>query len=297
MKKTVMLVLGLAVATSAWAQQSVDQRLAASKTGVVEIENVAGSVTVTGWENDEVWVTGTLGKGTERLEFRSLGDRTVIRVVLPAHSHDVDGSHLEVRVPRQSRLDVETVSADISAADVVGQEDLQSVSGEIVIRGTPSGLVAETVSGGLDADLSADRVRLESVSGDIRVKTPSREIEANTVSGAIVAVGETPASVRLETVSGRLRYEGGLAKSARCDANSVSGVVELVFPEDVDADFEVSTFSGTIRNDFGVASERFVEHRNGHEHGEGHGLSFVHGAGSARVTAKSFSGTVYIGTR
>lgn len=297
MKRALIGVLALAFATMVWAQEAVDQRLQAAKTGVVEISNVAGSVTVTGWDDAEVWVKGTLGRGTERLEFRSVGDRTVVRVVLPQDSHHVDGSTLEIRVPRQSRLDVETVSADITVDEVVGREDLQSVSGTIAVRGAPSELVAETVSGGLNADVTTERARLESVSGDIEVKTPSREIEVNTVSGAISAFGEAPTSVRLETVSGRLGYEGGLAKGARCEVSSVSGTVELAFPADVDADFEVSTFSGTIRNELGGTAERREEHGHGHEHGEGHGLSFVRGSGSARVVAESFSGAVHIRTR
>lgn len=292
MKKTLILVLALVVAGSAWAQESVDRRLAASKAGLVEIDNVAGSVTVAGWDSDEVWVTGTLGKGTERLEFSSAGDRTVIRVVLPQHSRNVDGSFLEVRLPKQSRLDIETVSADIEVEGVFGREDVQSVSGSIAVRGVPSELVAETVSGELGVDVGTDRVRLESVSGDIEVKRVTRELEAETVSGTISARGESPASLDLETVSGRIRYEGGLAKGARCAASTVSGEVELLLPKDIDAGFEISTFSGTIQSDFGKTVERAVGHHHDHEHG--HDLSFVSGAGSARVIVKSFSGTVRI---
>ncbi len=61
MRKLGFVVMALtAVALPAIAQQKLDEKRPASKDGVVEVHNVAGSVRVTGWDRDEVAVAGTL---------------------------------------------------------------------------------------------------------------------------------------------------------------------------------------------------------------------------------------------
>jgi predicted membrane protein len=71
----------------------------------------------------------------------------------------------------------------------------------------------------------------------------------------------------------------------------MSGSIDLFLPADVAADFDVSTFSGSIRNDFGPAARRTSEYIPGKE------LSFTSGKGGARVVAKSFSGAVNLRKR
>ena len=51
---------------------------------MVEISNTAGSVVVTGWDRNEVEITGELGEGTERLDFTKGDKVTRIKVVLPS---------------------------------------------------------------------------------------------------------------------------------------------------------------------------------------------------------------------
>ena len=53
----------LLTAPLAAADTPINRRTAADPTGLVEISNTAGHVTVTGWERNEVEVTGSLGDG------------------------------------------------------------------------------------------------------------------------------------------------------------------------------------------------------------------------------------------
>ena len=59
----------LAASPASHAGTPINKRAAADPTGSVEVSNVSGTVTVTGWDRNEVEVTGELGEGTERLEF------------------------------------------------------------------------------------------------------------------------------------------------------------------------------------------------------------------------------------
>jgi hypothetical protein len=57
-------------------------------------------------------------------------------------------------------------------------------------------------------------------------------------------------------MSSSLIDENRLAKGSRLAAKTTSGSVDLQLPADVAAEFEVSTFSGEIVNDFGPAVRR-----------------------------------------
>ncbi len=283
----ILALMAATAAAPAVAQQRVDETKPAAKDGTVEVHNVAGSVRVTGWDQDQVSVTGTLGKGTERLEFTSGDRRTVVRVVLPHNAHHVDGSDLEVKVPRGSSLEVNTVSADISVEKVGGEVDLEAVSGEVRVGGEPKRFAARSVSGDVEITAASAPGRAKSVSGTVRLTGVSGDVEASSVSGNLVVKGDAVSRVDLETTSGDIRLDAGLAKDARVEAKTVSGMVELVLPAATSADFDVTTFSGDITNDFGPAAKRSSEYGPGKE------LSFSTGAGG-RILAKSFSGNVHL---
>ncbi|MDD5564822.1 MAG: DUF4097 family beta strand repeat-containing protein [Thermoanaerobaculaceae bacterium] len=291
MKRVGLSVMALAVVVlPAMAQQKLDERRPASKDGVVEVQNVSGSVKVTGWDRDEVAVTGTLGRGSERLEFTGTGVRTEVRVVLPHFAHHVDGSDLEIKVPAGSRVEVNTVSADIGVDGVAGPVRLESVSGRVTVGGAPREFEAKTVSGGIEIAAAGAPGRASSVSGAVALKGVNGSVEASSVSGAVSVTGDAVSRAELQTTSGDIRFEAGLASGGRLDAKTVSGSVVLLLPAATAADFDVTTFSGNITNEFGPQAKRTSEYGPGKE------LSFSTGAGG-RIVAKSFSGDVRLQKR
>ncbi len=294
MRRMTPLVLGVAVAalaTAAGAQQALNERRPAARDGVVEVSNVSGSVRVDGWEREEVEVTGTLGRGSERLEFSGSGPRTVVKVVLPDHARNVQGSDLTIHVPAGSRLETETVSADIAVDGVDGALDLRSVSGDIAAKGAPKEVRAESVSGKLEIQASAATMRAKSVSGDVVLRGVRGEVEASAVSGGVRVSGSDISRGDLETTSGNIRFDSGVTGNATLDIKTVSGSVELLLPADVAADFHVTSFSGGIENELGPAARRTSEYGPGKE------LEFSTGSGGAKVSVQSFSGGVRLRKR
>jgi DUF4097 and DUF4098 domain-containing protein YvlB len=306
MKTVFSLAMAIAtIAGSAAAQQTINETRPAAPCGAVEVHNTAGSVRVVGWNRNEVQVTGTLGRGTERLDFTTEGDRTRIRVVLPRNARDVQGSQLEIRVPVQSSPQVQTVSADIEISGVRGGLEAQAVSGRVEItadraptlkastvsggvrlRGSSGSVDAESVSGTLDIQVATQRARAKTVSGDLTLREASGSAEASTVSGNALVDGGRFNRMSLSSVSGTLHFRGELEQGGLYHLNSHSGNVELRLPARTAADFEVNTFSGRITNDFGPAAERTSRYAPGME------LRFTAAGGGARVVAKTFSGNV-----
>ncbi len=280
-----------AAATAGLAQQPVHESRPVSANAEVSVNNVSGSVSVTGWTRDEVEVTGTLGRRVERLDVAGDRDHLEIRVVLPEHSHDSGDAELQIRVPAGASVDVTTVSADISAAGLDGRLEAQSVSGRVEVKDNPRSISAQSVSGDVVITSRAPEVRASSVSGNLRLSLGSGRVEASTVSGDTTLAGGPLEEVHAKTTSGDLRCDAELAPRGSFSFESLSGNLTLAVPESFPADYEISTFSGDIHNAFGPRPERTSRHAPGTE------LDFTTGSGGARIEVNTFSGDLTLKTK
>jgi DUF4097 and DUF4098 domain-containing protein YvlB len=282
-------------AIGAVAAQVVDERIEASPSASVEVENLSGSVVVEGWERAEVHVTGTLGVDTDGLVLKGGPDRVLVEVKIPdnhgrRHRHADYDSRIQVFVPRGCELEVETVSADIEASELDGLVSMESVSGELELRADAAEAELESVSGNVRAFGSIGRLEAESVSGDVELRDVRGQLSASSVSGSIKVEAGIVDRVSLETVSGNVHFSGDLVPGARLDAESHSGNVELQLPEGSAFDYRLSTFSGNIDNVFGPAPKDtdYVPTRR---------LEFSTDHGGARVEVETFSGDILLTER
>lgn len=243
MKTLRMFALALAAATSlALAQTPIDERRPLDTDGVLSIENIAGSVTVIGWSRNEVEITGTLGKGTRRLGVS--GDKRRLSVEVEYdNDHDVD-------------LDADADSdAGERRHDRHARRGHRTVESSDLVIHAPRGATLEidTVAAGIDvSEVAGGVVNLESVSGDIRVKGSPRRVEVSVVSGdSEVTLDGTLDSGDFESVVGNITVDADLGSSGRFKFETVSGDITLRLPRDVSAEFDLSTFNGKISSDFG----------------------------------------------
>lgn len=270
--------------------ERVDARRAAAPDGVVEIDGAGGRLRIVGWDKPEVYVTGTLGDGAEGLDLGGTAKRIRIDVETEGNPHSVI-SDLEIRVPAGSRIEVDAMSADITVQDVTGTVSADTVAGSISVTGAAREVNLESVNGSVEAACACLRAHLESVNGAVSVKGARGEVEASTVNGTLSVVGGAFERAKLETVNGRITFEGELSPHATLDVESVGGSVELRLPEKTDADFTVSTFSGTIRNAWGTEGRRTSRYTREQE------LTFAAGSGGATVTIQTLSGDVVLTKR
>jgi hypothetical protein len=291
--------LTLTLPAEAAARRSVDEHRAADPQGQVEIITVSGRVDVVGWDKPEIAIAGTLGADVDKLDISAAGPRTTVRAVFKQasgmHFHlgsGDSGAILVVHVPQKSSLTASLVSADLTVKDLQGNQEIQTVSGDVTTATAREARV-RTVSGDVQLTAGPESRLLEvgTVSGDLRVTGGSGEVTANTVSGdGSLSLG-TVSRAHLKTVSGDYTVTLALAPDGRLEAQSVSGDVTLEFAGALPpAEFDLQSFSGDLSTCFGKkpASDGY---------GPGSRLSFREGAGTARVRVDTKSGDVRLCTK
>jgi len=284
---SLLLLLPLA----AGAQTEVERRVSASPEGTVRIENAAGSVVVTGWERSEVEVTGTLGRQAGELSVETGGAEVEVEVELRGRHRSDGWAHLEVRVPRGSRVSVEGISTEVTVTGVAGEVAVETVSGAVRVEGAPRSASVETVSGAIAVDADSAEVSAESVSGAIELTGVRRRLAAGSVSGRVSVRAEELERAEIEIVSGRAELDVTLAPRAEVEVTSHSGGVELRLPRATSAHFRVESFSGRIDNELGPRARSTGSFTPEKE------LDFTLGDGTARVSIETFSGDVEIAER
>jgi len=289
--KRAALVLVMILALPGWlaAQNTVDQKHPAARDAVVNIENMAGSVKVTGWDRGEVQVMGTLDPDAT-LELTGSEKRILVEVQVEGNPLSAR-SDIEVFVPSGASVKIEAFQATITVAGVTGAVDAETVNGSITQSGAAREINLQSVNGSVEATKPSGRVHVEAVNGRVTVRDASGELEASTVNGKLLVTGGSFDRAKLESVSGGVRFEAGLGRLATLDVETVSGIVDLLLPAAIAADFSVSTFSGAITNELGPAAVKASRWTPEKE------LSFSSGAGGARISVQTLSGAVNIRKR
>ena len=275
--------------TLAFASTPVNEVRPADPLGSVEVDNVAGSVHVEGWEKAEVEVTGSFGQDVERVEVTGGGAHTSVRVIQKSsHGWSSEaGAKLTVHVPAGSLLSCKTVSADMKVSGVRGESTLKTVSGDLDAD-VGGDVTAHAVSGSIHLKApSAKSIEVDTVSGDAEVVGGDAEAQVTTVSGDAKVKLASPHKARFQTVSGTLTASLNLAADARIEAQSVSGDLDFRFPAAPAAAFDLQTFSGSIDNCFGPKPVEPL-------HGPGSSLNFKTGEGGGRLRANTHSGSIKI---
>ncbi len=267
--------------------QTLNETRDMASDGYVLVENTAGSVAVTVWDEAKIEIRGELGNNVENVEISTNDNGIQIRVRNKRGRHDIDDTDLSLRIPLAASVEVETVSADI---DINGSKGgsivLNTVSGDVEAQASPHRLEIQTVSGGVEFEGSIPRTSVETVSGDISLRGVHDEIEVSTVSGDVSLIAGEVDRGRFESVSGDMRLELVVRDSGRLVSESMSGDLVLRLPAAQQAGFSVQTYSGDIRSDFGEPARV--------SRGPGSALKYQQGTNGALIRLESFSGDIHL---
>ena len=268
------------------ATSRLDTTVTIDRDGTVDMQLVSGEIVVKAGSGNQVRIHAWSERGV--LEFSA----SAARVSLDVHSQRgrMGDTRYEVTVPVGVRLELKSVSGDISAHGSKGEIEAGAVSGDVDVSDGAGRVELESVSGDVTAARLTGDVRVNAVSGDVSLQDISGTLEIETVSGEMTVARADLKSLRTETVSGEVAYDGTLDPQGRYEFHSQSGDIRLRLPASTGGIVRVETFSGSVDSDFPMTMQP-GEHGMG-EHPKR--LEFTFGKGGARLTVETFSGDINI---
>jgi len=279
-----LLWLALCLPVAAAAQQKLDRRIAIAADASIRITNLTGSTRVLGWDRDSIAVTGTAPPNTS---FYMGGSGRMAKLGLEPDegAKEEPGGHLDVRVPRGTRVWVKSAGGAIAIQAMVGEVEVMSVGGNIQVSGSMRMVTAESIDGDIEVIGLMPLVRVKTGGGRILLRQPSGDVTASTVSGAIVVTEAQPRSARLETVSGSVTYGGTLDRRGSLNIQTHSGDVELQLPTTLGVEFDLESTTGiaTVAMPAKTATPR-----------KGKSLFFANAGGGAQIVVRSFKGQIRV---
>jgi hypothetical protein len=278
-----VLALLLALPSAAAAQNQINEVRPAAPGGAVRIQNLAGSVRVTGWDRDSIAVSGTVAGSGAPFVLHVVGANAKLGVFPDGDSAPT--AKLEVRVPAGSRVWVKTSAADVIVRSVRGGVDVSTVSGRIEVRDQPAELYAESMGGEVLVEVETRLLRVRTAGSNITIRGRVADAEAYTVTGLVTILNKQVERGRFESVDGGIRYTGGIARTSAVEFATHGGDIDLALPSSLAADVRINSFQGTVQSELGKLARN-----SGSKQGNEYSLTL--NGGGAEVIIRTFKGAV-----
>jgi hypothetical protein len=227
--------------------EKIDRTMTVDSGAIVTLCVASGTLTVRGWEKNEIHVRSL---DAAQIEFRRIDKvkdptRPAGRVDVMVFDKGTAATprldcqalaSVEMDVPVGATVQVQTRDGDISIAGVAAAY-AGSQNGDIEIERVVKIVEAGSLGGSIFLKDSSGRVNLSSASGvlevvNVRPATDDDTFEVGTVSGDIQLNHVSNPKVTAKTVNGTLSMTGPLAKSGSYGFTNMTGDVVLAMPRD-----------------------------------------------------------------
>ncbi|HEX6650538.1 MAG TPA: DUF4097 family beta strand repeat-containing protein [Pyrinomonadaceae bacterium] len=248
------LLLSLAGSTAAHDEKTdpksggkIERLLAVDAQAVVTLCVASGTLTVRGWDKNEVRVSSV---DAAQIDFRRIDKvkdkdsskpptRVDVMVLNSGSNPKLDCqavASVQMDVPTGATVQVQTRDGDITISGVAGAY-AGSQNGDIEIARATKLVEAGSVGGSIALRDSSGRVNLSSAGGgveavNVRPATEDDTFEVGTVSGDIQLERVSIPKVIAKTVNGTLTMTGPLAKSGSYGFTNMAGDIVLAMPRD-----------------------------------------------------------------
>jgi hypothetical protein len=224
----------------------VERTIAADPHVTVSACSVSGSITVHGWDHNEVRVRSS---EAAEIKFQRKDDgaaaspvRKIELLILDKEQGPTQpgfcesSSEIELFVPRSATVQLRTRDSDISVFEVATAY-VNTQNGDVTIEQATTAVEAGSISGSISLKDSSGRINLHSAGGNIeadhvRPADAGDTFEARTLGGEITLDHVAHAQLNAHTLNGSLSVTGPLAHSGRYNLRTMSGDMTLSLPED-----------------------------------------------------------------
>jgi hypothetical protein len=225
-----------------------------------------GSVEVITSDKQQVSVHLEGHEGTD-VSLYSYGDRVEPRF---RNRRSLRSGKLKVELPRGSRLEVESMSGDVSAQRL-GEAKIRTLSGDVKLS-------------------QVGKLDVQSISGDVVVDDASGPVRLHTVSGkATLSMRNQAPQVEFQSASGSFDFKGACGKDCHLSAATVSGDLKLALAAQSSFELSYSSHSGELRDGLDLSVKKGTHSRHSSSRGS---LEGTYGKGEGVIEADAFSGNL-----
>jgi DUF4097 and DUF4098 domain-containing protein YvlB len=270
------ILAGFVLAASPAHADRMEKHFAVQSKPKVAIENSAGRIQVKAWTKNEVMVAWTNASGKVSVETEQAGNRVEVATRMNGDSVSADESKtdFEITVPIESELSVRTDSGNVTVDSVHGDMTFDTVGANLQLSDVNGYTVVKTIDGSLVCTRCSGKLESNSISGNVQLLQPSLD------------------SVRVQTSSGNIYFDGSFLSRGIYIMKNFSGTIEVHFSSSDSFDVNATSLKGDVINQ---ASFKPDTHGSPHPASKwGHSLFGTMNEGHAKVELSSFSGTIKI---
>jgi len=227
-----------------------------------------------------------------RVDAHQDGDKVQLTARVTGHwgfswGHNSRRLHIEVRMPREADLQVQTGD---------GSVQVESISGTVNVHTGDGAVKANSLSGSIDLHTSDGGIAVENLKGDIRLRTGDGSIEAHELDGKVEAdsgdghirIAGRFDALNVKTGDGSVdtRVLPGSKMVTSWTIRTGDGSVDLVLPSGFQTNIDASTGDGHISLGVPVTVEGTFSNSqiHGKMNGGGQPLIIHTGDGSIRLS-------------
>ena len=243
---------------------------------MVTVRNSSGRIQVKAWNKNEVQVAWTNAGGKALVETEQAGNRIEVATRMAnemASAEDVK-TDFEITVPVETELSVRTDSGNVTVESVHGDMTFDTVGANLQLSDVDGYMVIKTIDGSLVCTRCAGKLEANSISGNMQMIQPSLD------------------SVRVQTSSGNILFDGSFLNRGVYIMKNFSGTIEVHFTGTDSFDVNATSLKGNVINQASFKPDTHGSHHLASKYGQS--LFGTMNEGHAKVELSSFSGTIKI---
>jgi DUF4097 and DUF4098 domain-containing protein YvlB len=269
-------VLGFVLVAAPARADRIEKHFTVQNKPMITVRNASGKIQVKAWSRNEVQIAWANASGKTAVETEQAGNRIEILTRMNdegASAEDLK-TDFEITVPVESELSVRTDSGNVTVESVHGDMTFDTVGANLQLSDVSGYMVIKTIDGSLVCTRCAGKLEANSISGNMQVLQPSLD------------------SVRVQTSSGNILFDGGFLSRGVYIMKNFSGTIEVHFSPTDSFDVNATSLKGNVVNQ---ASFKPDTHGSQHTPSKwGQSLFGTMNDGRAKVELSSFSGTIKI---
>jgi len=267
---------GMILAASPAQAQRIEKHFPVQSKPKITVRNSNGRIQVKAWTRNEVMVAWTNPSGKSIVETEEAGNRVEVSTQAGQDGVSADDSKtdFDITVPVESELNVRTDSGNVTVDSVHGDMTFDTVGANLQLSDVNGYMVVKTIDGSLVCNRCSGKLEANSISGNVQMIQPSLD------------------SVRVQTSSGNILFDGSFLSRGIYIMKNFSGTIEVHFSSNDSFDVNATSLKGDVINQ---ASFKPDTHGDSHPSSKwGHSLFGTMNEGHAKVELSSFSGTIKI---